>query len=70
MTTNTYLVPDMSCGSCKAKIENKLNPLLGIESANVEVADKKLTVTFDEEIIFNDEIVKMVSEVGYTAEKQ
>lgn len=69
MTTNTYFIPNMSCGSCKAKIEGKLNGLTGVDSANVEVANKQLTVTFDDSVIKNESIVDAVSEVGYTAEK-
>lgn len=70
MKTNTYSVPNMSCGSCKAKIEGKLNTLSGIDSANVEVANKQLTVTFDDTIIKNEDIIEAVDEVGYIAEKE
>jgi len=69
MNTVTYSVPDMSCAHCKARIESEVNKLTGIQNANVDVDDKKLTVTFDNNTLQEDSIVDAVNEAGYTAEK-
>ncbi|MEB5970163.1 heavy-metal-associated domain-containing protein [Enterococcus gallinarum] len=65
----TYLVPDMSCGHCKAKIEKEVNGLPGVQTAEVNVDTKVLSVTSDENLTV-DEIVAAVAEAGYTAEQQ
>ncbi|AYW45476.1 heavy-metal-associated domain-containing protein [Tetragenococcus koreensis] len=70
MTTNTYRVPDMSCAHCKAKIEEAVNRLSGIQDANANVDTKRLTITFDENAVQSENIEDAVSEAGYTAEKE
>lgn len=70
MNTTKYLVADMSCAHCKARIEKEVNALNGIDSAEVELDSKILTVNFDDNKVSNDTIVNAVSEVGYTAEIQ
>ncbi|KFN89955.1 heavy-metal-associated domain-containing protein [Tetragenococcus muriaticus] len=69
MNTVTYSVPDMSCAHCKARIESEVNKLTGIQNANVDVDDKRLTVSFDNNTLQEDSIVDAVNEAGYTAEK-
>lgn len=68
MKTNTYSVTNMSCGSCKAKIEAKVNALDGIQTAEVSVSEKNLVVTFDQTLVTNENIIDAVSDAGYIAE--
>ncbi|KAF1302704.1 heavy-metal-associated domain-containing protein [Enterococcus saccharolyticus] len=65
----TYLVSDMSCGHCKAKIEKAVNALAGVQSATADVESKILSVTAKEDVK-NEAIVAAVGEAGYTAERQ
>lgn len=69
MNINTYSVPDMSCAYCKARIEEEVNKLTGIQNANADPDEKKLTVTFDTNKVQSADIVNAVSQAGYTAEK-
>ncbi|OYQ66531.1 copper resistance protein CopZ [Aerococcus sp. 1KP-2016] len=68
MSTTSYTVPDMSCAHCKARIEKEVNGLDGIQSANVELADKLLIVDFDESKVDAAAIEAAVAEAGYTAQ--
>uniref|UniRef100_UPI00403FBFAF heavy-metal-associated domain-containing protein n=1 Tax=Candidatus Enterococcus willemsii TaxID=1857215 RepID=UPI00403FBFAF len=70
MNTITYLIPDMSCGHCKARIEKYVNHLPGIHSAIVYIDTKILTVTYHENETTNEEIIKAVEDAGYTAKQQ
>ncbi|MEK0174926.1 heavy-metal-associated domain-containing protein [Tetragenococcus halophilus] len=70
MNINTYSVPDMSCAHCKARIEEEVNKLTGIQNANADPDEKKLTVTFDTNEVQSADIVNAVSQAGYTAEKR
>ena len=43
--TRSYTVPDISCDHCKRAIEDHVTPLPGVETVNVDVAAKTVTVT-------------------------
>ncbi|MEY8371123.1 heavy-metal-associated domain-containing protein [Aerococcaceae bacterium 50-4] len=70
MNTNTYLIPDMSCAHCKARIEKEVTSLNGVQSADVPVETKVLSVSFDDQLVDSDDIVAAVAEAGYTANPQ
>ena len=56
------------CGSCKERIESKLNYTKGITFAELNLETKDLTVKFKSKKISLDEIRKIVSEIGYDAD--
>ena len=70
MNTKTYLVPDMSCAHCKARIEKKVTGLKGVEVADALVESKVLTVQFNDQVVDSAAIVAAVAEAGYTANPQ
>lgn len=70
MNTKTYLIPDMSCAHCKARIEKEVTGLNGVEAADVPVESKVLTVRFDDQVVDSVAIVAAVAEAGYTANPQ
>ena len=57
------------CGSCKTRIENKLNYISGIKFAELNLDDKKVTVKYTTEKIKLEEIKKIISETGYDADE-
>jgi copper chaperone len=59
--THTYNVPDISCDHCKHAIESAVGPLPHLESVNVDVAAKTVTVTGGDPIATESAIV----EAGY-----
>jgi periplasmic mercuric ion binding protein len=56
------------CGSCKERLEEKLNYTKGVVFSNLDVPTKVLTVKFKTEKITLEEIKKIVSELGYDAD--
>jgi len=56
------------CGSCKERLEGKLNYTRGIKFAELDVPSKDFTVKFQSEKISLMEIKKIVSELGYDAD--
>jgi len=56
----------MTCASCTATVEKALNKVEGVETANVNLATNKATVTYDPSITGYDGFVKAVSNTGYT----
>lgn len=57
------------CGECKERIENKLNYTAGVQFAELDVPSKKLTVKYKTKKIKREEILKIVSELGYDADE-
>ena len=65
MTTKTFSVPDVHCGSCAASIEGAVGQLDGIETVKVELADHTVDVSFDESALQLDTIVDVIEGQGY-----
>jgi copper chaperone CopZ len=57
------------CGMCKEKIEGKLNYEKGIVFAELDVPSKVVTVKYKKDVISQDEIRKIISELGYDADE-
>jgi Cu+-exporting ATPase len=60
-------VGGMTCSSCAARIEKKLNKLDGV-AASVNYATEKATVRYDPAVIGPSELVATVVATGYTAQ--
>lgn len=63
----TFKVEGMSCSSCSAAIDKKLNTTEGIINASVNFAAEKLQVQFNEEKINIEKIAEIVDNLGYKA---
>ena len=59
-------ITGMTCASCAAKIEKKLNGLDGV-SATVNYATDKATVTYAPDAVEPEELVDAVASLGYGA---
>ena len=56
----------MTCASCAARVERKLNKLDGVQ-ASVNYATEKAAVRYDPATVDTDELVRTVQAAGYTA---
>ena len=43
--TTTYSVPGMHCGHCEAAVTRELEALAGVESVDVDLDSKRVTIT-------------------------
>ena len=59
-------VDGMTCASCAARIERKLNKLDGVE-ATVNYATEAATVSFDPRAVSVDDLIATVESIGYHA---
>ena len=69
METTTLSVPDISCNHCKMSIEGAVNELSGINSAEVDIEDRTVAISFDEASQTLDAIVDAIEEQGYEVAK-
>lgn len=61
--TITYSVPDVSCEHCRSAITAEVGPLAGVESVEVDLEAKTVTVTG--EPLDEQAIVAAIDEAGY-----
>jgi Cu+-exporting ATPase len=59
-------IAGMTCASCAARIERKLNKLEGV-TASVNYATEKAAVDYDPALVTPDALVDAVEQVGYSA---
>lgn len=57
------------CGSCKKRIEEKLNYTKGVKYAELDVESKIVEVKFNPKKISVEDIKRILSETGYDADE-
>lgn len=67
--TIRMIVPDMTCGHCKASIETTLNALSGVQNVAVDLATKKVQVEADDQVSF-DQLVNTLDGIGFTGQAE
>ncbi len=68
MKKETYKVHGMHCASCVATIERVLLKTAGVRSASANFASESALIEFDENIISESDLAKIVESVGYHLE--
>jgi len=58
----------MHCGACATGIQMLVSGMDGVKSVFVDYEGKKGSFEFDEAKVTKDQIVKEISNLGYTAE--
>lgn len=63
--TQTLAVEGMTCASCVARVEKTLKQTPGVESASVNLATEKVTVSYDPKQTDLPDLAKAVENAGY-----
>lgn len=50
MTTTVFSVPEISCGACRSAIETAVAPTAGVQSVEVDLGAKTVTVHHDQTV--------------------
>lgn len=66
----TLTVLGMNCASCSGKVERAAGELEGVETAIVNLAMEKLSVTFDAQVVKMGDITRAVEKIGFTVVKE
>lgn len=67
MKTQKFNVTGMTCSACSARIEKNINKTDGVLEANVNLLSNSMTVKFDEAVLSEGDIIKVVQDTGYGA---
>jgi copper chaperone CopZ len=62
MATQSYIVPGVTCGHCKAAIERGVSDVPGVASVNVDIDTKRVVVEGE---AGPDRVVAAIVEAGY-----
>lgn len=68
MKKETYKIHGMHCASCVATIERVLLKTVGVHTASANFASETVLVEFDENIISESNLAKIIESVGYHLE--
>jgi Cu+-exporting ATPase len=55
----------MTCANCANTIERGVRKLPGIEAANVNLANERLSVSYDSAVVKRDDIIARIRKIGY-----
>ena len=64
-TTWTTHCPDIECGGCANSIKNALGKLVGVQSVEVDIDIKKVTMTYDMAKTSNAIIRERLTQIGF-----
>jgi copper chaperone len=62
MAMLTYVVPDISCGHCKASIEGGVSQVPGVDRVEVDIESKRVVVEGEAS---DEAVVAAIVEAGY-----
>lgn len=68
MKQETYIIDGLSCASCVAHLEKVMNDNESVESVSVNLATEKMLVSYDDTVLSQDDILKLVQQAGYLAQ--
>ncbi|MBU6081258.1 copper chaperone CopZ [Allobacillus halotolerans] len=64
----TLNVQGMTCGHCKMSVENALNNLEGVQTAEVNLDAGNVAVTYDEAKVNQEAMKEAIEDQGYDVE--
>jgi copper chaperone CopZ len=65
----TYKSPEIECDGCAKSIQKALSAAAGVRTATVAVADKTVTIDYDETIINEEALAETLDEIGFPVTK-
>jgi copper chaperone len=64
-TTTIFSVPEVHCEHCKSALEGALVPAGGVEKAEVDIAGKTVTVSYDADEVGAPAMIEIIEAQGY-----
>ena len=64
MKEQTFTVTGMKCVNCKARVENTINALDGVDKAEVSLENSNVNVTYDETLVSPQAMKEAVDDLG------
>ncbi|MBQ4105475.1 MAG: heavy metal translocating P-type ATPase [Clostridia bacterium] len=68
MRNNIFDIKGMSCSACSARVQDVVNKLEGVEKADVNLLTNSMSVSYNEAVINELDIINAVKSSGYDAQ--
>ena len=68
MATTVLNVPDISCEHCQRTITEALQPVDGVQSVNVDIPSKQVTIQYDASVVDVERFKEVLQEEEYPVE--
>jgi copper chaperone len=68
MATTVLNVPDISCEHCQRAITGALSPVDGVQTVDVDIPTRKVTVQYDPSVVTVDRFKDILAEEEYPVE--
>ena len=68
MVTQKYIIKGMTCAACSSAVERVTRKIGGVTESNVNLTTGILTITYDEEKVTPELIMRKVDRAGFSAE--
>ena len=68
MKNSRFSVTGMGCAACSARVEKCVSQANGVTKVSVNLLAGEMEAEYDETVLTEDDIVKIVKEAGYGAE--
>lgn len=68
MTQTIIKIQGMTCINCADKLDASLRSVNGVEDVSVNHKKGLATITYDESILTNEDLIRAVVDAGYRAE--
>lgn len=68
MITKQFNIGGMSCAACSSAVERVTGKLNSVEQSSVNLTTGILTITFDEQVLSDEDIIRKVERAGFQAE--
>ena len=68
MITQKYMIKGMTCAACSSAVERVTRKIDGVAESNVNLTTGLMTITYDENKLTSELIIKKVDRAGFSAE--
>ncbi len=58
-------VEGMSCSHCTGRVQKALEAFEAVKKVEIDLAAKKVAITYDTEVLNQQDLVEVISEQGY-----
>ncbi|TCL62067.1 sulfite exporter TauE/SafE [Hydrogenispora ethanolica] len=69
LVSEVFQVQGMSCASCELKIENALRKMAGVKTVEASLANSRVTVHYDSDMIKSEALIGAIQKLGYEASR-
>lgn len=63
-----YHISGMTCSACSSHVQKSVNKVQGVQEASVNLLTETMEVTYDEQAVGREDIIKAVEKAGYGAD--